>query len=415
MKNLITKLGRALLALNLAAILTSMAAMEIFSWLLFVLVVVELVRRRIYRADFQMDGMRPVLILLGVLWLSLAVGAVQNIQDFKATLVVIGETRWILLLPTFALAFRWWLKPEDQQHMKWWWCLLGLVSAYAAFQFLTGVEVFRSRQILYPFGPFWRATGLFNMPLTFAAVLGMCLCVTYAHLIRRSCFRHPLYYAIAAIGAFAMVASLSRGAWLSFGVALLTMFAVELKPKHTAILFVLGLLVLGLGTLVPGIGDRLIGMLDFQSDTYRERFELWRANYAMFQDHALLGVGYGENYKHLPEYFERLQITRGFISHAHNTYFQWLGGTGLIGFTLFVSLLGLLLKRTYSLIRGSLWEWGRVLALGLLGAQVLLHFNGLTEASFFDGEVNHTLMMVWGLVLALPLPAVKKNVPVDSQ
>lgn len=413
MEKTIPRIGRALLALNMIAILTSMAAMELFSWLLFLFVVYEAVRRLIQKRSLEVADLKVPLTVLKFLFVSLMIGIGLNVTDPKAMLAAYGDIRWIFLLPTFALAFRWWMSRDDHSQLKWWWAVVGVVSAYAGVQFFTGIELFRNHQILYPFGPFWRATGMFNMPLTFAACLGMCLCVGYAHLIwpPEPHFRRPYYFIVAALGILAMVGSLTRGAWLAFAVAILVMMAFHLSRKKLVLFFVSGILLLLAATQVPGIGDRLMGMLDFASDTYRERFELWRANYAMFLDHPFFGVGYGQNYKHLPEYFARLNITHGFISHAHNTYFQWLGGTGATGFLLFLTLSALIVVRTFKLIRASRWVWGPTLALGLLGAQAQLHFGGLTEASFFDGEVNHVVMMVWGLVLALPLGDSKAIVP----
>lgn len=393
--------------------------MEVSSWLLFLMVIVELGRRRDWstwpwevRTYLGLLGMLLGVLAIG-LWISPAVG-----EKFPGPQVNLGNARWILLAACYPLAFRWWVNfYKDRKWVTWFSMLIVGVSLYTAWQFLTGIELIRSKEILLPFGPFWRATGLFNMPLTWAALVGMSVCLLLGHaLLVNKVWREQIginqkifddfdmkwILAAVALGGFALIATISRGAWLAFAAAAIVVFSRVLSRKGTVFLVLSLIVIFFFMSLIPGVGDRIVALMDFQSDTYRERGELWRANWEMLKDHPFFGVGYGRNYMHLENYFSRLGIVNGFVSHAHSNYFQWLGGTGILGTGLFLTISGWLVARAWKLVKWGSDNWIKALALGALGAQLQLHFGGITEANFFDGEVNHMLIFVWGLVVAMP-------------
>lgn len=403
---LLTTLGRFALALNIVALFTSMALMEISSWLFFLLVLMQFFVNR----DWTLRNQSPALrAYIGALLLFLVI-VLAKPGDW-------GSARWVILATSYPLGFSYWVRREDQKFFPFAVGVFLIACLYSLWQTLTGIELIRHEPILYPFGPFWRATGFFNLPLTWSAILGMFLSIVLAHALtlNKNC-RHNLpteelgwsnrqrnlLLLATTLGFLALLGTLTRGAWLAFIVAGFVVWARLLKPKNRAYLVGGFLLAIMAMFFIPGVGERLRGLFNFNDDTYGVRFQLWRANWAMFLDHPLLGVGYGTNSDHLPEYYERLGIADGFVSHAHSNYFQILAGVGGLGFLLFYGLAILLFWRSAKLVNQAKDNWSRVLALGVVGAQIHFHIGGLSECNFSDGEVNHLLLVLWGLVIALP-------------
>lgn len=381
--------------------------MEFLGWLS-VVVALILVTPNLSLKDFYS---LPYVALLaffvhGVLGLSL------NFQTSEIWLKGVGDLRWVFLIIGLSLAWKLTLRASAERR---WMIFFGIVAAagtYGIFQFLTGIEIVRpGSDILRPVGNFWRATGFFNMPLTYASIIGMSALVIFAQLISRwKEFDHRtrtfliLCFTLALIG---LLASNTRGSWLAFGLAFAVMIMVQKNNRMRLAGLSVGILGLLIVFLVPSINEmishRFSTALNFQSTTYLERFELWRANFEMFKDHPIFGIGYGQNYRFLPEYYEQTNAHYRFISHAHNNVMQVMGGTGTIGLALYLTLCFYFLRLSYHLWRNipkkqSLFK---ALSLGIFAAQIHLHGAGITECNFFDGEVTHFVAFLWSTLLAI--------------
>jgi O-antigen ligase len=158
--------------------------------------------------------------------------------------------------------------------------------------------------------------------------------------------------------------------------------------------FALG--VVAVSILSPAIGHKILHLVTLKMDhSSSVRLDLWQGYWAMFKESPILGVGLFNGDRLLPAYFTQLSVQQTFVSHAHNNFLQWLAGAGLPGLVLFVSLSGWFLF--------TCWRHRSLTSIfwGLFLAQLFLHIGGLTEAGFFDGEVNHLLIFLWSLTLAL--------------
>jgi O-antigen ligase len=141
---------------------------------------------------------------------------------------------------------------------------------------------------------------------------------------------------------------------------------------------------------------KVMNLLEFHIDhSSAMRLHLWRAYFQMFADHPWFGVGLFQGDKLLPEYYQRLGIVEPFTSHAHNVPLQWLAGAGVFALLVYLYVAFYFLRLSWRL--RSLSVWG----LSLFCAQLYWHIGSLTEANFFDGEVNHFIVFTWALVLYL--------------
>lgn len=379
--------------LYLAALHTSMAAMELLSFLMLAIVLASAVlqRKNIFRA-----GDAPLMILLAGLFLSTVLSLALTPVE-RPWLEQLGFLRWMLML--FALReilLEVWSHPFDQRLRQVWIFLTLITGLYAAAQCLTGIDLIRpSKHVVYAQGGgIYKAVGFFSLSLTFAYTMGIS---AFGIALPGLGTRPRIWAGLAMVfGALGIVASMSRGAWLAAVVCVLFYLAVQ---KRRWILPFLGILTAGLFLLnlvSQGFYEKIATLASFHLDNSSSmRVDIWRGYFEMFKDYPFFGSGLFDGDKLLPAYYEKLGIVQPFVSHAHNNFLQWLAGTGLAGFACFAGLAGLFLKKAWDLRKVSVWGWSLVLA------QVFFHLGGLTECNFFDAEVNHFVIFTWALVLSL--------------
>lgn len=172
----------------------------------------------------------------------------------------------------------------------------------------------------------------------------------------------------------------SRGAGISI---ILTLFAMAflrvLKLRHLVVVGLVGFLFVSavipdyiyrLSTAVD-VAELASGNTEDASGSVRGRATVNLAALNIFFDHPLLGVGPGQTSAYMIKYgnevgFRRLETDR----RAHNMYLEELADTGIVGFTLFMGILGLTLYELLQVRRrwmSSRPEVGHILA-GLMMA-----------------------------------------------
>jgi O-antigen ligase len=366
--------------------------MEMFAWLAAAAGLgVALVKRR--KAFFQFVKKYAVVcavLVAFLLWVALSLLASDMAKPF---LHQWGFMRWTLLLfgLTQALIVFW--SPAVERRWVWIWgvCLL-VTGAYATLQFFTGMDFIRpDRHVVNPQGGgVFKAVGFFSMSLTFAYVFGQ----SALAVIRRgsAVWGLKVAWVVGAVATMGILASMSRGAWIAAVVACAFYLAVEKRKWFLPFSAVIVAAVIGAAMLNDGVGEKIRQMTSFRMDhSSSVRVSLWRGHWEMFKDNPLFGVGIFESDKYLPGYYSKLGIEETFVSHAHNNFLQWLTGTGILGLLFYLYLSWFFAKGAWDMRRRDGWGWG------LLLAQLFFHLGGLTEANFFDGEVNHFVVFVWAL------------------
>jgi O-antigen ligase len=139
----------------------------------------------------------------------------------------------------------------------------------------------------------------------------------------------------------------ARSGYICLAGALTAFFALHRGISPRWILPLAGILVLG---LLRG-PDRI--SLDAVLQDGRIK-ELWPFAWAIFTEYPFFGSGMGT----FSQAFNSMGLTSVMhdpdIQHPHNIYLQLLAETGLCGFFLFCSFVGLLLTRTLSVIRAAM-------------------------------------------------------------
>ncbi|MDW8298029.1 MAG: O-antigen ligase family protein [Anaerolineae bacterium] len=216
---------------------------------------------------------------------------------------------------------------------------------------------------------YFRAFGSFGQPNPFGAFMGMTLPLALGALFgalsmtwlgrgrqRIAWLWRSLWLSIAALLISAgLIASWSRGAWLGFGAALVTLIA--LAPRRlwqriviTAVcasLFILAML----SNVVPSallarfsdFAQDLTGFQDVRGVPINdanyatvERLAHWQAALSMADESPFFGVGFGGYQVAYPRHaLVNWQLALG---HAHNYYLNVLAETGAIGLVAYVSM-----------------------------------------------------------------------------
>jgi O-antigen ligase len=208
--------------------------------------------------------------------------------------------------------------------------------------------------------------------------------------------------AVGVAGLIILFLSYARTAWLAIPIGLILLFVKYLKPK-VLMASVIGLvLTLGLASQTPAMKERIRNSMGIQ-----DRFRLWEANLDYFKQRPITGIGWLATQEMSQYYFKEKDpehFKEYFWGHAHSNYFEMLGGTGLLGFIVYLIFVVFTLKFSWQTARMAdqtgLPGWGDT-SRGITIALVLLHFNGLTNVTFWEGKVLHQQMLSLGLILTI--------------
>ncbi len=288
-------------------------------------------------------------------------------------------------------------------------------------------------------GRFYRAYGTFNQPnpfggfMNFTAVLGLGILLSYLwetgdwrlkstnlqSLI--SSFRSRNWLAILSVGLVtavslaAVIASWSRGAWLSLSVAVAAMLLFWPRKLWQGVLLLAvgGVLLLGgsqIGLVPATITERITSFSDdlrfgdvrgedITDENYAvlERLAHWQAAVDMAEDQPWLGVGFG-NYE--PAYADYALINWPYpLGHAHNYYLNLLAETGIVGLLAYFVVWTAVFWQTIRVIQRT-DGWQRGVALGLLGVWTALTVHHLVDKLYVNNIYIH-LGALFGLLQLL--------------
>jgi O-antigen ligase len=156
----------------------------------------------------------------------------------------------------------------------------------------------------------------------------------------------------------AVLFSYTRSVWLGFGLGMMIVMGLSLRGQWRPLLFGS---VVGLGTIVALLGsENLVGFKREQSAQETAHSAGLRASFAyvswqMFLDRPVFGFGFGQFPEaKMPYLYDRnteldLEFIRPLVHHNH--FLCVLTETGLVGFTLFLSIIACWAARAWKLAR----------------------------------------------------------------
>lgn len=390
-----------LISLFIFANLVSQTAMDAMALILCISVLVRAWMR--HGSGFFKEVFLPTgFDWLFVIWIGwVVIGFAVNGDTESLWLERLFEFKWILFFYLLGKLF-FYLDFDERQMQVPLWCV-GVCSFLAIGLF------FLDHNPLKPFEPLahpGRAGGLFFNPMTFALVYSMYFCFLCGIALQTLSWRYSnkwLLWLVVLVSGVALLLSFTRGVWIAMAASLFTM-AMIYRKRVGLLVIALGVgLFLALFETWPQFKERVMFVTHIKSYDH-ERLDIWRANLEMVKDHPILGVGYGENVRRLPEYFSKLGVDDStLIGHAHNQFLQFAAGTGVIGLLIYIVVVLAFFRLTVLVMRAVPARdfFHRGLALGCFGAQLCFQISSLTESNFEHSKVKYTLALVWAVVIWL--------------
>ena len=230
-----------------------------------------------------------------------------------------------------------------------WFMVVALVGLGAVLS-LYAVEQWLTNRYFKP------ACGTFLSPDHLGGFLGMVMPIALSYTLTgrlRPVVRVLLGYAALMMMAGVAV-TVSYGAWLAGGVALLVFFAIIMRQHSYRLAGLICLFIILSGSMVfyfASLRPRA-KLLEAQAIYYEQppQMGVWSAAWRMWLDHPWVGVGPGffeERFREYRPAGEKLQIPPGPV---HNDYLQTLADWGLVGAMLVALAWGLLFW-------GVFWGW----------------------------------------------------------
>jgi O-antigen ligase len=284
-------------------------------------------------------------------------------------------------------------------------------------------------------GDFFRAYGTFEQPNPYGGYLGMTAAVAlgvvatgvWSSLVERDTNGAPRTGPVHSAGCspihrppdlrvcffaggaglvmvIALGASWSRGAWMGFAAAVLTMAGALPRKMWWAVLLVGVLAISGTGVYLSGrlptsFAARLISFVrDIRLEDVRgvaisdanyaviERLAHWQAALSMFRHNVWAGVGFG-CYEAAYRTFALINWPIA-LGHAHNYYLNLLAETGLIGLCAYLALWAVAFWQTWRVTR-SARGLTRGVGVGLLGAWTHLSVHHLLDNLYVNNVHLH--------------------------
>ena len=274
-------------------------------------------------------------------------------------------------------------------------------SCNGLYQYFTGWDwvrkifiVYNAHEIKYSV----RITSFFNLPTTYAYALSMfCLFVLAFSLSCKRWYTALLGLAVFGFSLFNLAITYTRGAWIAFTVGALSI--VFMRSRRLIIPWIVAIMLLGvvLVSVDDGFNERITSLFDLNYYSNLQRLELWRANFEIFKDHPIFGAGFGRTDQIVQLYHDRLGHKEAILSHAHNSYLQYLAGTGIVGLLFFLAVLLYHPARSLRDYTSVSSQRERSIILGFLAIQICFLTSCLFDCNFGDSEVRYSFLTLMAL------------------
>ena len=173
--------GLCALILLPVAHLTSLGVMEMAGFVLLVASLSLFLTEALTDAPTALSRVRSIVVLpiLSYSVLTL-ISAFVMLESGEDQLAALRELKWVLYLFAFAYFFERYFTEAWARYLPVLATLIALMGALSLVQFLYGLEYPRVESVLEQWGDYYRVTGLFNVPQSFAGNLGLALFMCWA-------------------------------------------------------------------------------------------------------------------------------------------------------------------------------------------------------------------------------------------
>ena len=374
---------------------------------LIVLLFVAFVIRTVFRLGFQytVSPLNPPIIVFSLICLtSLAITRYPMVTAkalardfgymfagyFLATRVLRNRKRIIRLLEAMLVA-------------------AFLIASYGIFtQLQEGIRVYQDVAF-----PFFRNHCIYAGYLALVFAFALAFILGYLRYQRRATTT-----LLAGFVGSAIFLSFVRGAWLSLlGMFLFYAYVFRERINYRVFAVVLVLALAGI-VIVSGLDlwvtflERVETIFDTGYVANFDRLDRWLSAWEMFEDHKLLGVGYGtygDVYEERYVYYEKAYWS-GARMGAHNLYLEILAETGLVGLSAFLWLIWRLGLEVFRQLRYEYDPFRRTVLMGVAGALITFFLHAFVNNLGPSDKIYTLFWLTIGLV-----PVVTRLRELDEQ
>ena len=170
----LVRVGLCALTLLPVAHLTSLGVMEIAGFVLLVVCAGLFVNEAINDGLIALNRLRSAsaLPILGYTAVTL-ISITLMLEHAADQLSALRELKWVLYFFAFAYFFERYFNTAWGRYLPVFAAVISVVGAFSIGQFLFGIEYPRPESVLERWGDYFRVTGFFNVPQSFAGNLGM--------------------------------------------------------------------------------------------------------------------------------------------------------------------------------------------------------------------------------------------------
>jgi len=183
---------------------------------------------------------------------------------------------------------------------------------------------------------------------------------------------------LAAISLVSLFFTRSRGSWMSFSAAFLTLGA--LRTRKLLAIFMVLLLVMFI-MLPYAVQKEIFALTDFKSGTTWERVMLWKGTINMIKVHPVLGFGINTYSRNFPKYKPPEYPD---LRYAHNSYLQMASEVGIVGALLFIVFLITVLISSLKEFSQMATGLRKSLAVGLFAGLVGFSMNCIVDTHLYS-------------------------------
>jgi O-antigen ligase len=316
----------------------------------------------------------------------------QKIWYMLCPAVLIGA--FIAINPTQKLA-----QAQFKNISKFWWLTTLALAVVAVIQFQYG---WPSKRVIPTNPTHYHAELFFGHHLSTASILIFptfaAAAIAFGGYMRNRTL-HVREFIFTLAGLLILFLSYARAGWIAVVIGILLLFVRYLSRKQLLIsagVFALMVFAATQTTLMKERTENPMGI--------HERVELWKANIDFFKHRPITGIGWLKTQEMSEFYFKQkdpVNYKNYFWGHAHNNFFEMLGGTGILGviaFLLWSFYTFQLAWRVSTHAAKNGYAYYSDFAWGLFIALILLHVNGLTNVTFWEGKVMHQQMLAIALL-----------------
>lgn len=200
-----------------------------------------------------------------------------------------------------------------------------------------------------------------GMYISVFLMLMVILWMTSADRTQKGKREKKLHLLMSILAVVALLLTTKRGVLLWSLLALLVTYWIVSRRKVQSFFKLIGVAALGyvallfLIELIPALGDVFERFSTVGEDgASLERIAMWELAWKMFQEKPIFGAGFWAfSKRYASDLFGvyNTDLRYKYNMAAHNVYFQVLGETGIVGFFLYLTAVGMVLRETVRLVR----------------------------------------------------------------